>query len=57
MRTIRIDGLAYPARSTHDVVFRVETANDDREVLINPSTKTIAQKGAGVGMIYNKVTQ
>ena len=54
---IRIDGLAHPACSMHDIVFRVQTINNSREVFINPSAEIITQKGVSVSIIYNKVAQ
>ena len=57
LRAIQIDGPAYPACRTHDVVFRIKTANDGREVFIDPSAEIIAQKGTGVGIIHDKIAQ
>lgn len=57
LRVIWIDGLAHLACSTHDVVFRVKTMNDGREVFIDPSAEIVPQKGASVSMIHDQVVQ
>jgi hypothetical protein len=52
---IWVDSSAHAASRTHDIVFRIKAADNCREIFVNLPAQVVAQKGARVGVMHDKV--
>ena len=53
-------GVNSPAHSTsyiHNIVIWIQTSDNGRKILINPSVEVVLQKSACIGVVHNQVAK
>jgi hypothetical protein len=41
----------------HNVVIRIQTSDNGRKVLVNPSVEVVLQESARIGMVHDQVAK